>query len=466
MTEEELQNSIVQVCRSVSSIYKCQILPLPVKLQTCKLLEIALQMNDIGWRAMNVADSYEEGKELTGALLCDHLVADLRSMRKHMNLGISARRQSVLRMSDKESATSLALRAVLACSESAKSAMVENEFHKDLMMEFRIHSNAMIAASLQRKQDPRIPLKCESQLMRVILLLKHFSFRSRPCSDALVQEGAIDLIRSQFTGYPKGSAQVQNASLGLLVNMAGNSVAACLEIIDVKYPSKSRPHNLFAQLLEIWESKRSILPLTRLCGHVVQALLQIQESRAAILKSAFVSRMISFLERVLKRRDSVKFSQTLKFFSDLAAFKDSRSFLLHHSSFSDLMEFILCARRLENNEMAMEEVLLFLRNMSFSQDMKTYLSSKPEALQLLLDHVYNFTSSPKMGLLASSSLWILLYKSQKMKACVRNLDEANERLLNVEAELACQRDGPEGIEETRSNLRHILGTILVGHHEE
>ena len=44
------------------------------------------------------------------------------------------------------------------------------------------------------------------------------------------------------------------------------------------------------------------------------------------------------------------------------------------------MEYVLSAGDLDANNEAMEEILLFLRNMSFSQDMKTYLSSKNEAL--------------------------------------------------------------------------------------
>ena len=467
MTEEEMQNSIAQVCHSIRFTFTSQILPVQVKVQCCKLLEITLQVNDLASVAMSDADKQFEGSEATGAVLCHHLVAESRAMRKNMKLGISARRQSVLQLNDRSNATTLAMRALLACSESAKLAIVRNKFYQDLLMESRVHSNAILAASLQKKRNQRIVSKSEGQLMRALLLLKHFSFGSRVCSDVLQQEGVVELIRTQFSAHPKGSFQVRNSALGLLVNIVANSSAACLEVLETKVPTKGHQSSFFMQLVGIWESKKSLAPLSRLSGFVLQALLQVHESRTAILKTDFVSRMVSILERLLKKKDLVKFSCALRFLSDLAAFKESRSFLLHHPLFSDLMEYVLSAGDLDANNEAMEEILLFLRNMSFSQDMKTYLSSKNEALQVLLNQIYNFSSSPKMASCAANALWVLLYKSQKMKACVKTLDGANERLLGTEAELALLGRKELGaqdaayVRETQSNL-HQVSAILQG----
>ncbi|QDZ18037.1 hypothetical protein A3770_01p05550 [Chloropicon primus] len=473
MTGEEMRNSITQVSRSICFIFRCQILPAQVKEQCCKLLEISLQVNDLACAAMDQADEQRESNELIGAILCDHLVADMRSISKHMKMGISARRQSLVQINSRANATTLALRALIACSKSGKLAMIRNKFYQDLMMEFRVHSNAILAASLHsRKEDPRITAKSEGRLMRIFLLLKHFAYKSRVCSDVLTKEGAVDLVRAQLAAYPKGNAQVQNGALGLLVNMAANSSAACLEIIDVKVPSKNRQPSFFLQVLEIWEKKKSLRPITELCGYIVQALVQIQESRTAILKTDFVGRMIGFLERLLKKKDSRKFGQVLKFLSDLAAFRDSRSFLLHHPSFSDLMDFLLAVGDLEDSDQAMEEVLLFLRNMSFSSDMKTYLLSREEVLQMLLTRVYDFSASPKMASYASNSLWILLYKSQRMKASIRNLGEAHDRLLSTEAELALHgktkansRDARH-IQETMANLQQVTTILWSGQNQE
>ena len=471
MTEEEEQSSIIEVADALRSLLGCQILPVKIKCQCCKLLEITLQNEDAARMALNHADDSIKEKEPIGSALCNHLVADMRSMSKNIKMGLSARRRSVLQLNSNVHATTLAMRGLLACSNSAKASMVRNKYYQDLMMEFRVHSNAIVAASLHKKKDLAMVAKSASKLLHVLLLLKHFSYKSKICSDVLTQEGAVQLIRTQFD-VPKGSAQVQNGALGLLVNLAANSSLACLEIFDTKVQTKSeRSASFFLELIGMWASRKTIPPITRLCGHVIQALLQVQESRTAILKTDFVSRMVSLLEKLLKKRDCNKIYRTLKFFTDLAAFRDSRMILLHHALFSDLIEFILSVKKLDSNQKAMEEVVLFLRNMSFSQDMKTYLSSKHEALHLLLQQIYNFTKSPRMASFASSSLWALLYKSQKMKACIRNLNNTIERLFDAEAELLvyCRNLDADStgsdvnyINETHHHLHQITKILSKG----
>ena len=316
MTGEEMQDSVIQVSYAVCSIFRCQILPAQVKAQCCQLLGIALQNTALASVAMGRGDKTSEGKESIGSMLCDFLVSDMRSTSKHMKLGISSRRQSVVQMGKMAQVATLALRALLACSEGAKMAMVRNNYYRDLMMEFRVHSNAILAVSLRKKQDPVILKKSESRLMHIFVLLKHFSFQSKVCSDALAKEGVVELIGSQLEAYPKGSAQVQNGALGLLVNIVANSSTACLEVIDVTFSSKNRAPSFFLHILDIWESRKTLAPISRLCGYIVQGLLQIQESRTAILKTDFVGRMISLVERLLKKKNATKIGQTLKFLSE------------------------------------------------------------------------------------------------------------------------------------------------------
>ena len=100
-----------------------------------------------------------------------------------MKLGISARRQSVLQLNDRSMLPPL-LCVLCLPAASAKLAIVRNKFYQDLLMESECTATRFWRP-LCRRRGINESFRRASQLMRALLLLKHFSFGSRVCSDVL-----------------------------------------------------------------------------------------------------------------------------------------------------------------------------------------------------------------------------------------------------------------------------------------
>ena len=79
----------------------------------------------------------------------------------------------------------------------------------------------------------------------------------------------------------------------------------------------------------------------------------------------------------------------------------------------------------------LEASLLLLRNLCYSPDAKAHLLAHPSLLSSCLAQIERAAEAPKASSLASSALYALVYQGEKVKAAVRRLPNALERLTVI-----------------------------------
>jgi rotatin len=80
-----------------------------------------------------------------------------------------------------------------------------------------------------------------------------------------------------------------------------------------------------------------------------------------------------------------------------------------------------------------ERSLLLLRNLCFSPDAKSHLLAHPRLLPALLSQTERAAEAPRAAAYASSAIRALVYHGEKVKAALRRLPSARERLVVVAA---------------------------------
>lgn len=152
---------------------------------------------------------------------------------------------------------------------------------------------------------------------------------------------------------------------------------------------------------------------------------------------------------------------------NMAAFTDGRKAVLHAPSSAGALDLISSlvdppSEAPRTPSPIVESALLFLRNLCFSPDAKAHLLAHPSLLSSCLSHIERAAEAPKASSIASSALCALVHHGEKVKAALRRLPNAVERLAVVKAtcEYRLQRgrldDGGGGQE-----LTHTLANVIV-----
>jgi hypothetical protein len=82
--------------------------------------------------------------------------------------------------------------------------------------------------------------------------------------------------------------------------------------------------------------------------------------------------------------------------------------------------------------------LALARNLCFSPEAKAHLLSHPAMMPALLAHTEGAAEAPRAAALASSALWALVYSGEKVKAALRRLPSAHERLTVTQSAIEWQ----------------------------
>ncbi|KAG1655127.1 hypothetical protein FOA52_012545 [Chlamydomonas sp. UWO 241] len=78
------------------------------------------------------------------------------------------------------------------------------------------------------------------------------------------------------------------------------------------------------------------------------------------------------------------------------------------------------------------------RNLCCSPEAKAHLLSHPAMMPALLAHTEGAAEAPRAATFASSALWALVYSGEKVKAALRRLPSAHERLTVTQSAIEWQ----------------------------
>ena len=458
ISENELIECVAMTLRGICHVFDCRFVSKALKGLLLKLVEIVTQKEATSRQAMKAAylGEREERAETIGAVLCKHLVTLLlaiyavddvtRVWKTDVDEGFLV-------------AVTVALKHVIGACHYAKMTVLQMNLHSFLYAQVKSHLNYIVVTYIRRRRkQTRSMAVNERMVMHALVLLKHLAYKSAICSDALADLGVVAMVRQQLS-VSEGNPQLQNECLGLLVNTASNSSTASIEIGTSK---STGPHTFFEQLFGMWNDKKCLRPLARLSGNVVQAVIQLHEARTVILKSGFTHNLIATFSRRVRAKDTKGLQRTLKFLSDLAAYHDSRVYILQHPEVDDLIEQIVDFDAIDHNDGYIEEALLFFRNMSFSLEMKTLITTKYSLVLLLLNCTYNAKEHPKRAWYASSALWTLLYNCQKVKAYLKHATDSPDKLLEMEGTLSAHMSG-KGAQFSKDERYYLDNTLHFLH---
>ncbi|KAG1655128.1 hypothetical protein FOA52_012546 [Chlamydomonas sp. UWO 241] len=142
-------------------------------------------------------------------------------------------------------------------------------------------------------------------------------------------------------------------------------------------------------------------------------------------------------------RDDARQLATWQLLVNMAAHGEGQKALLTSSSASGLMETIAAVVSPPEGvprpgPRTVAGALSLARNLCFSPEAKAHLLSHPAMMPALLAHTEGVAEAPRAAAFASSALWALVYSGEKVKAALRRLPSAHERLTVTQSAIEWQ----------------------------
>ena len=384
------------------------------------------------------------------------------------------------------SAVVAALRSVLAHSASAKAKALELGLPALLVGACEDFLALLLLRDLQGKKAREGEAEGAEgyhEAQRIVWTLtvaKHLAYRSAECAEALCAAGALAAARKVLAGAARNTTVLHEAC-GLLCNLLAAHHGARLEFVGMASGvSTPTAACLFEDLARVLQAK-DVDEAT--FGAVVGALRPLAATfvtRGVLLKSPLPALGFRALKAQSKGKGRGKGRALLALFTDLAAFEDAQTFFFKTPALAEMLD-VLYDLVVQDGALA-ADALFFLRNLAFSahRDSKAHFTANPRTLGVLCDAVDRGLRRPRLAVLASSTLWALLYDGQKVKALMRRsgVGEKGEgeggwagRLVQsrLALELVCRRrkgggelGGGEGLGEALRNLDAVLGLLELG----
>ncbi|GAQ84307.1 hypothetical protein KFL_001840060 [Klebsormidium nitens] len=277
-------------------------------------------------------------------------------------------------------------------------------------------------------------------LLLSLSLLKHLAYGSAEAAEAILDAGALTLVRDTWN-YAQAEGAVLHEILGVLCNLAAVSEVARRAIALEGQPiiggggGKATVNKGLVMLGVVKLLGRPSLggPLFLVAMQLMQSLVMSPEPRTALLRTSFLIDAHQTLQRAVATKDLQKQDAILNVLANLAAFSDGQRALLKSLALSGLFDLVLDIAASSPGSTA-ASALLLLRNLAFAHENKVHFLSSPRALPVLLTAVTdaapagtNGARTPKSAVmreqaLAASALWALAYNDQRVVAALRSAD--------------------------------------------
>lgn len=391
---------------------------------------------------------------------CDGLLLHLISLYKSEN---SAAEQSDLVKS---------LSSFLFYHEKAKIIAISTGF-QDFLLENGLRLLSQISSlevqKVKKKEEENFFCK---ELQQTIILFKLWAANSNNSKVLLsYKDGKIgSLFKLLFAAWPLGLRRED--LLKLLLETICTVTSACEESKKACAVVQESRQSLLSLVIEYTSRPNSASePCFQVALKILGSLCSCKESLRLLIKSKYPQGLAL---RLLKEWNEIKNPEVIpnkspyiiEFLTTFAFFEEGQKVLAGISGLADVVIEVL--DRFSKTTVSCEAVensLLLLRNLAFSNTNKPHLVANQMLLPLILSFISSPSQKPRLRKLASSALWALLYHYQKFKGVLSNAQVLSE-LQNVykevtrDAERCKDKDVAAELKSVSENLNSVLKICL------
>ncbi|GFR51284.1 hypothetical protein Agub_g13642 [Astrephomene gubernaculifera] len=308
----------------------------------------------------------------------------------------------------------------------------------------------------------------EQKVVASLSLLKHMAHGSAPARQLLVRDGLVALLRAL---WPCASAATSGPLFHELLGCATNLLPDCAEARSRVACEGGGPEaastaaggagTLLGSLLGcVFGPLRLETPTYTLLVGVLLHFSAAEDGVQLLLKSPFPGMCQKALQDMANApcggtggqrlgRDLLRQAALLQVLGNLAAWSEGQRALLKSSSAPGLLEVVirmvasspdgvpLAYAPLQQHPQPQQDqqcalrnaALALLRNLCFAAEAKTHLLAQPAVLPSLVAAVEGVADNPQGAAYAASGLWSLVYHGEKVKAALRRVPSAVQRLV-------------------------------------
>ena len=360
------------------------------------------------------------------------------------------------------------LTSLLFHDESSKLIAVQTGFAETLYNLSLDLIGQVNSSDLQKSRKKEEDTSILKQLIDYIILFKLWSSNSYSAKLSLsIKDGRAGvLMKLLFSCWPL--ALRKEELLKTVLETLCTVISSCEEAKKACAIVQESRQSLLSYIIEYISRPNSA---SEACFHVslkiLGSLCSCKESRQLLIKSKYPQGLalrlvkewneIKNIEEVPKRSPFI-----IEFLTNFAFFPEGQKVISGITGLVDVLVELL--ERFSKNALGWEPVeqsLLLLRNLSFSNSNKVHFVANQKALPIILSYISAPDQKPRMRKLASSTLWALLYHYQKFKAILNNeqVIEGLERVykeVTRDSERAKDQQIMEDLKAVSENLNSVL----------
>ncbi len=326
-------------------------------------------------------------------------------------------------------------------------------------------------------------LQQRQQLLLCLSMLRHLAYKSSGAKLALTKAGAMDTalrLWTQASAHPSTMHEL----LLLLANMLPSCPAAIAQL------SGGGQTLLLQNLLGLLLAGATEAPTFEAVVRLLGSLAATEEGAAALARSGLLGRAQQQMWGWLRGKEVGRQAGLLQVLAAVAAWPEGRRAMLREAESAalfDLVVAVLAAQLADSTEQqlavavdsqppcqqAMWQALLLLRNLAFCADCRQLVLANGQALGLLVRAAEGAEHDAVAAALASSCLWALAYQGEQLKAGIRRVPGAMNRLVVARAQadysagrLAAAGDlgaaGGEVVEVQQGGAGGVVGVAVDG----
>eukprot|EP00898_Chlorokybus_atmophyticus_P009267 jgi/Chlat1/970/Chrsp108S01393 len=476
--------------------------PHAVKMACARLVGALMQDVDVakavlhsGEATSNNGDSPDSKRSDAGAKVCEGLLAlhvELHSRSalasaktRHLQQGSDGEESALARLATDRTVCGCALRNLLAYSSGAKRYAVEAKLIPSQLKAAETCRALLVSESLrltvkERKTDHHKPkggsklLQDKSEeannnrklgekehnmlreeLLMCLTLVKHAAYGGGQSDEDQHMGSAVDAAKQAAL-----DAGVTALMLSLwptcMIDEALMHERAFVSDADVGHNPR---RHLLAGIVKLAARPDLDVKGMRMVYGILQVLATGVESLAVLLRTNVMRDSLRLLQGYYQKKCTAQQEVILRFFINVAGSPEGQRFITKSLTLAGCFDQILDVVENGGPGHAPVLALLLLRNLCFAHENKTHFVCNDRALPLLLD---SLRQDAEARAYASSALWALTYKGEKVKASLKSMHAqsavASARELN-EKEAADAKQLPEiwrnFLEQAENNLKVV-----------
>lgn len=306
------------------------------------------------------------------------------------------------------------------------------------------------------------------QLIEVVILYKMWAANSYMAKVQLtVKDGKVgSLLKLLFVSWQLSLRRDELLKVVLetictVISNCEEAKKACAIVQDTRY-------SLLSYIIEYISRPNSA---SETCFHlslkILGSLCSCKESRQLLIKSKYPQGLTM---RLIKEWNETKLSESIppkspyiiEFLTTFAFFPEGQKVIASIGGIIDILVEILDKfSKSTMNYDTVENALLLLRNLSFSQTNKPHVVANQQALPLILSYISSPSQKARLRKLASSTLWALLYHYQKFKGILSKEAvfmelESVYKEVSRDAERCKDKEVAEDLRAVSENLNCVL----------